>query len=211
MKMSVTMKLPNVTMLARPGELDQIVDVGPLGRTAAASVPALPPWIPLAAAALCGLVTGLFAAPDRRGMTALGLLLTVLLAVPAWRRPIGGRFGWLVPGVVRALEYGLIVRIVAVVDPGAMPAAFGLLCAVAYHHYDTVYRWRYTRSGPQESVFRLGLGWDGRMVVLALILVVTADLTWPLGILAALLAGLFVAESAAGWRRWLRTNFSHPA
>ena len=205
MKMTMNM---NLKMLARTGELDQIVDVGPIGRTAAASLPGLPPWIPLGASAVVGLITGLLAAPDRRGLTALGLLLTVVLAIPAWRRPVEGRYGWLMPGVVRAIEYGLVVRIVATVDPSAMPAAFGLLCAVAYHHYDTVYRWRYTRSGPQESVFRLGLGWDGRMTLLALILVLTDDLRWPLGIVALLLGGLFVAESAAGWRRWLRANYT---
>lgn len=198
----------NVKIATRNAELDQIVDVGPLGRTAAVGAPAVPPWIPLGAAGVAALVTGLLASPERRVTTALLLLLTVALAIPAWRSPVGGRFGWLMPGVVRAIEYGLIVRIVATVDSSAMPAAFGLLCAIAYHHYDTVYRWRYTRSGPQESVFRLGLGWDGRLALLALVLLITGDLRWPLGIAAVLLGALFVAESAVGWRRWLRLNYA---
>ncbi len=192
-----------VKMLARPGELDQIVDVGPLSRIAAAPIPVMNPWIPLGLSAAAAVLTGVLAGQDTRATTALGLVLTVALAIPAWRKPVAGRFGWLIPAVVRAIEYGLVVRIVATVDPSAMPAAFGLLCAIAYHHYDTVYRWRYQRTGPQESVFRLGLGWDGRMVALALLLLVTANLSWALGIAAVLLGGLFVAESAAGWKRWL--------
>lgn len=186
------------------GELDQLADVGPLSRAAASAIPPVHPWVPLGAAAFAALGTALVAADGRRLGTGLLLLVVVLLAVPAWRAPLSGRFGWLVPAVVRAIEYGLVVRIVAAVDPDAMPAAFGLLCAVAYHHYDTVYRWRYTRFGPREAVFRLGLGWDGRLVLLALLLLADVELNRPLGVLAVALGVLFVAESAIGWRRWLR-------
>lgn len=193
-------------------ELDQMADVGPLSRAAATAIPPVHPWVPLAAAAFAALGTSLVAGEGRGTVTALLLLVVVLLAIPAWRAPVSGRFGWLVPAVVRAIEYGLIVRIVAVVDPDAMPAAFGLLCALAYHHYDTVYRWRYTRFGPREAVFRLGLGWDGRLVVLALLLLTGVDLSWPLGVLACAFGALFVAESAVGWRRWLRrTSLTHSA
>ncbi|MGQ0844500.1 MAG: DUF5941 domain-containing protein [Sporichthyaceae bacterium] len=200
-----------LAMPARGGELDQIADVGPLSRVAAASIPVVAPWLPLVVAAFAAIATGLVASPERRATTALFLLLTVAVAIPAWRTPVGGRFGWLVPSVVRAIEYGLVVRIVAVVAPDAMPAAFALLCAIAYHHYDTVYRWRYQKTGPQESVFRIGLGWDGRLVLLAMLLLATDDLRWPLFVAAIALGALFVAESAAGWRRWLRDPFTRSA
>ncbi|MGQ0464880.1 MAG: DUF5941 domain-containing protein [Sporichthyaceae bacterium] len=186
------------------GELDHMADVGLLSRFAATKIPPVQPWIPLGVAAFAAVGTALVAAEGRRLGTGLLLLVVVLLAVPAWRRPVSGRFGWLVPAVVRAIEYGLIVRVVAVVDPDAVPAAFALLCAIAYHHYDTVYRWRYQRRGPRESVFSLGLGWDGRLVLLALLLLVDVGLNRPLLVLAVAFGVLFVAESAMGWRRWLR-------
>jgi len=189
---------------ARPTtELDHLVDAGPIARLLAPLALPIAPWISLSLSVLAALGTMAAAGADRRGTTALGLLVVVLLAVPAMARPPAGRFGWLVPGVVRGLEYGLVVRVVAAVDRAAMPIAFGLLCAVALHHYDTVYRWRHTRRGPAQWVYRLGMGWDGRLIMLAAIVLFTARLRAPLAIAAVLLAVVFVAESAIGWRAWL--------
>jgi hypothetical protein len=192
---------------ARPStELDHLVDAGPIARLLAPMALPMVAWLSLALSGAAGLGTMAAAGADRRGTTALGLLVVVLLAVPAMARPPAGRFGWLVPGVVRALEYGLVVRVVAAVDRPAMPLAFALLCAVGYHHYDTVYRWRHTGRGPAGWVYRLGMGWDGRLVMLAGIVLCTARLRAPLAIAAALLAVVFVAESATGWRNWLATQ-----
>jgi hypothetical protein len=189
---------------ARPStELDHLVDAGPIARLLAPFALPLAPWLALGLSVAAALGTMAAAGADRRGTTALGLLVVVLLAVPAMARPPAGRFGWLMPGVVRGLEYGLVVRVVAAVDSAAMPIAFGLLCAVALHHYDTVYRWRHTRRGPAAWVYRLGMGWDGRLILLAGIVLCTARLRAPLAISAVLLAAVFVAESAIGWRAWL--------
>jgi hypothetical protein len=192
---------------ARPTtELDHLVDAGPIARLLAPlALPALP-WVSLGLSVAAALGTMAAAGAERRGTTALGLLVVVLLAVPAMARPPAGRFGWLMPGVVRGLEYGLVVRVVAAVDRPAVPIAFGLLCAVAYHHYDTVYRWRHTRRGPAGWVYRLGMGWDGRLIMLAGIVLLTARLRAPLAIAAVLLAAVFLAESAIGWRAWLATQ-----
>lgn len=192
---------------ARPTtELDHLLDAGPIGRLLAPLALPVAPWVSLGLSVLAALGTAAAAGADRRGTTALGLLVVVLIAVPALARPPAGRFGWLMPGVVRALEYGLVVRVVAAVDRPAMPIAFGLLCAVAYHHYDTVYRWRHTRRGPAAWVYRFGMGWDGRLIMLAGIVLFTARLRAPLAIAAVLLAVVFVAESAIGWRSWLATQ-----
>jgi hypothetical protein len=192
---------------ARPTtELDHLLDTGPIARLLAPLALPVAPWVALGLSVLAALGTAAVAGSDRRGTTALGLLVVVLIAVPAMARPPAGRFGWLMPGVVRGLEYGLVVRVVAAVDHAAMPVAFGLLCAVAYHHYDTVYRWRHTRRGPAGWVYRLGMGWDGRLIMLAGIVLFTARLRAPLAIAAVLLAVVFVAESAIGWRAWLTTQ-----
>lgn len=37
---------------------------------------------------------------------------------------------------------------------GALPAAFGLVAAVAYHHYDTVYRIRGDAGAPPQWLVR---------------------------------------------------------
>ena len=189
---------------ARPStELDHLVDAGPIARLLAPLALPMLPWLSLGLSAAAALGTMAAAGADRRATTALGLVVVVLLAVPAMGRPPAGRFGWLMPGVVRGLEYGLVVRVVAAVDRPAMPIAFGLLCAVGYHHYDTVYRWRHTRRGPAGWVYRFGMGWDGRLILLAAIVLCTARLRAPLAIAAVLLAVVFVAESAIGWRAWL--------
>jgi hypothetical protein len=195
---------PRPSASARPStELDHLVDAGPIARLLAPlALPALP-WVSLGLSVAAALGTMAAAGAERRGITALGLLVVVLLAVPAMARPPAGRFGWLMPGVVRGLEYGLVVRVVAAVDRSAVPLAFGLLCAVAYHHYDTVYRWRHTRRGPAAWVYRFGMGWDGRLIMLAAIVLFTARLRAPLAIAAVLLAAVFLAESAIGWRAWL--------
>jgi hypothetical protein len=191
-------------------ELDHLVDAGPIARLLAPMALPMVPWLSLALSGAAALGTMAAAGADRRGITALGLLVVVLLAVPAMARPPAGRFGWLMPGVVRALEYGLVVRVVAAVDRPAMPIAFGLLCAVAYHHYDTVYRWRHTRRGPAGWVYRYGMGWDGRLIMLAGIVLCTDRLRAPLAIAAVLLAVVFLLESAFGWWDWLeRARVTH--
>jgi hypothetical protein len=192
------------------GELYDLVDVGPVGRvlgraTVGLRVPQL--GAVLAAAAVAVVVgVGVSADPDGRRFAAIGLATLVLVGSPAWGRPVGGRLGWLLPGLVRGIEYGLVVRLVAVVHPAAMPAAFGYLCALAYHHYDTVYRWRHTRTGPAPWVFLSGLGHDGRLLVLAALLATDAHLGVSLTVGAILLSALYTAESATAWRAWLTSR-----
>jgi hypothetical protein len=74
-----------------------------------------------------------------------------------------------------------------------------LIAVLAYHHYDTVYRTR-QKLWPQEWMFRAGLGWDGRMLVVAL--AAFAGYT-PLAYaaLAAYLGVLFGVESVLTWTR----------
>lgn len=75
---------------------------------------------------------------------------SALLAGAAVARPLKGTLDWLVPPFFRAGEYVTILVLAARADvPGALPAAFGLVAAVAYHHYDTVYRIRGGTGAPR--------------------------------------------------------------
>ena len=70
---------------------------------------------------------------------------------------------------------------------GALPAAFGLVAAVAYHHYDTVYRIRGDAGAPPRWLVRAIGGHEGRTLVVV--------------VLAALLTRLAVHGRAHGPRR----------
>lgn len=119
--------------------------------------------------------------------------------------PMRGRASWLVPALLRAVEYGTVIRVTAVVAPEQMPIAYAYLAVLAYHHYDTVYRSRHTGAPPPEWVFLVGGGVEGRLLVIAaLAMSGSAALAVGLGALAGWLAVVFVTESVAGWLQWTR-------
>ncbi|MGQ0626453.1 MAG: DUF5941 domain-containing protein [Sporichthyaceae bacterium] len=143
--------------------------------------------------------------PERFGTGELEQLADFgLLASLVWRGSLGGRFGWLVPAIGRAIEYGLVVILVAGLDSGAMAAAFAYLAALAYHHYDTVYRWRHTGAGPPRWLFAAGLGTEGRILALVALALVQENLSTPLGVLAIAAGVMFASESGLDWYRRLR-------
>lgn len=115
------------------------------------------------------------------------------------------KLGWLLPPVLRAVEYGALLALTLAVQPEALPKCFALLSALAFHHYDTVYRLRHQRVAPPRWIGIVGGGWALRLVLAA----VLAALGW-LGagmlIAAIVLGALFVGESVVSWWR-----FSQPA
>ena len=109
------------------------------------------------------------------------------------------RFTWLVPATLRAAEYGFVIGTTYWVDPSALPAAFVLLAALSYHHYDLIYRPRYQGSGPPRWVLVALGGWQVRTGVVFVI--AAADLLTPgLWILACWIGLLAIGESANSWR-----------
>jgi hypothetical protein len=133
-------------------------------------------------------------------------------ATIAWLVLLGGACGgqeptdrlrWAVPPVLRLAEYAGILWIGAMGGESSEPAAFTLICALAFRHYDVVYRLRHQGVAPPRWVGDLALGWDGRLV-LGYILLVAGALPAGFFIAAGLLATVFVAESIAGWRRFGR-------
>ncbi|MFF1482037.1 DUF5941 domain-containing protein [Streptomyces sp. NPDC058301] len=123
------------------------------------------------------------------------------LAVSA---PLKGALDWLVPPFFRAAEYGTVLALAARSEVnGALPAAFGLVAAVAYHHYDTVYRIKGGSGAPPRWLVRLAGGHEGRTLVVAVLAAALADrgtdFTLALTALAVAIALLVVVESIRFW------------
>jgi hypothetical protein len=110
-----------------------------------------------------------------------------------------GRLAWAVAPLLRLFEYTALLWIGAMAGASSQPAAFALLAALAFHHYDLVYRPRHLGAPPPGWVGDLAGGWDGRLA-LGYILLVAGALPAGLFVAAGLLATLFVAESVSGWR-----------
>ncbi|MFF4741049.1 DUF5941 domain-containing protein [Streptomyces sp. NPDC001262] len=133
----------------------------------------------------------------------LGAGLYAVLAGAAVARPLKGPLDWLVPPAFRAAEYVTILVLAARSGaPGALPAAFGLVAAVAYHHYDTVYRIRGGTGAPPHWLVRAVGGHEGRVLA-----VTTAAALWQHGqgfaialtVLAVAIALVVLGESIRFW------------
>jgi hypothetical protein len=123
----------------------------------------------------------------------------------------GGRLRWLWPPLVRALEYGGLIALTAAAAPGAMPICFALLGVLAFHHYDIVYRLRTQGQAPPAWVGAAGGGWDGRLLVAAVLAIIGGDaLRTGLLVAAIALALVFAGESIAGWIRFTRAERDVP-
>jgi uncharacterized protein DUF5941 len=112
--------------------------------------------------------------------------------------PPGGPLRWTQLPVLRACEYGALLWVAAVAAPSALPAAFALLAALAYRHYDLIYRVRLSGSTPPSWLNALSLGWDGRLVG-AYVLLLTGAVTVGFFVAAGVLAVLFVGDSVVSW------------
>jgi hypothetical protein len=82
-----------------------------------------------------------------------------------------------------------------------LPAAFGLVAAVAYHHYDTVYRIRGSAGAPPAGLVRAIGGQEGRTLLVAVLaaLLTAVQFKVALTALAVLVAVLVLAESIRFW------------
>ncbi|WP_229898031.1 DUF5941 domain-containing protein [Streptomyces finlayi] len=163
---------------------------------------------------------GRTAAPVVAGFAAVLLLATVVVApFGDWRvivvavayamlsgfavsRPLKGSLDWLLPPFFRIAEYCTVLVLAAKADvPGALPAAFGLVAAVAYHHYDTVYRIKGGTGAPPNWLVRAVGGHEGRTLVVAVLAALSTTLDFPLAltVLAVVIALVVLAESIRFW------------
>ncbi|MEU5162991.1 DUF5941 domain-containing protein [Streptomyces sp. NPDC020875] len=203
---SVTRKAHRTDRAAQA--LADLADSGPLaeavaraGRAVVAKLPALAaPVLALLGGAAVVTTAALADYGSWAPVAAAGLyVLTSGLAVA---RPLKGSLDWLVPPVFRAAEYGTILAVAVRADaPGALPAAFGLVAAVAYHHYDTVYRIRGGSGAPPRLLVRLTAGHEGRTLVTTLLaaLLTATDLTIALTAFAVAVALVVLVESIRFW------------
>jgi phosphatidylglycerophosphate synthase len=190
------------------GALADLADSGPLAQGLAEALKKaarkLPGFTAPVVALLGGLAVVLTAAlTDFAGpwpiVAALAYALTSGLAVA---RPLKGALDWLVPPFLRAAEYGTVLVLAAKADVnGALPAAFGLVAAVAYHHYDTVYRIRGDAGAPPAWLVRSIGGHEGRTLLVTVLaaLLTASQFTVALTALAVAVALVVLVESIRFW------------
>ncbi|MEV7503833.1 DUF5941 domain-containing protein [Streptomyces sp. NPDC093018] len=185
--------------------LADLADSGPLaeavGRVARRGLPGLAvPAVALlggAAVVACSAFSG-----HGSVVPVIGALVYVLTSALAVARPLKGALDWLVPPFFRAAEYGTVLALAGKAGVnGALPAAFGLVAAVAYHHYDTVYRIRGNAGAPPAWLVRSIGGHDGRTLLVTVLAaaLTAAQFTAALTVLAVIVALVVLAESIRFW------------
>jgi hypothetical protein len=189
----------------RPSTLRIYRDDGPLaralGRTLGRAVP-----LPAAALAAAGAlpVLAVLAVTGGGASTALAgaaLAWLVVVAGLSAGRPETGRLGWAPPPVIRGTEYVALMWIGAIAGGASVAAAFALLCALAFRHYDLVYRLRHRAATPPAWVDAVSLGWEGRLIA-AWVLLAAGALPGAFFVVAVVFALVFVGDSVAGWVRF---------
>uniref|UniRef100_J2K857 CDP-alcohol phosphatidyltransferase n=1 Tax=Streptomyces auratus AGR0001 TaxID=1160718 RepID=J2K857_9ACTN len=185
--------------LADSGPLAERIAGGARGRGRTGSF--LAPVMAFLSAAVL-LVWVIFQDDPSSWLTVGVALCSALLSGAAVSRPLKGALDWLVPPFFRAGEYVTILVLAARADvPGALPAAFGLVAAVAYHHYDTVYRIRGGTGAPPRWLVRATGGHEGRVLVVTVLAAALPPegFTIALTALAVVLALLVLVESIRFW------------
>ncbi|MBX9392607.1 CDP-alcohol phosphatidyltransferase family protein [Streptomyces sp. TRM72054] len=179
--------------------LADLADSGPLVELLGRKVPVPAPLCAATGALLVVISAALWGAT---WPTVLAALAYVALSAAAVSRPLKGAMDWLVPPFFRAAEYGTVLILAAEAKVnGVLPAAFGLVAAVAYHHYDTVYRIRGNAGAPPHWLVRAIGGHEGRtlaVVVLAVVLT-AAQFEVALTVLAVAVALVVLVESIRFW------------
>ncbi|KOG29288.1 DUF5941 domain-containing protein [Streptomyces resistomycificus] len=131
-----------------------------------------------------------------------GAVVYTVTAGQALYRPLKGALDWLVPPLFRAAEYGTVLVLAARADVnGALPAAFGLVAAVAYHHYDTVYRIRGNAGAPPAWLVRAIGGHEGRTLLVTVLAAALSASQFKVALtaLAVAVALVVLVESIRFW------------
>ncbi|MFF6803024.1 DUF5941 domain-containing protein [Streptomyces sp. NPDC012616] len=183
--------------------LADLADSGPLTEALVRLLPGKPrPTAPLSAAVGAVLVTlgAWMWGPSWWVVLMAGAY--ALASAEAVAHPLKGALDWLIPPLFRAAEYGTVLILAARADvDGALPAAFGLVAAVAYHHYDTVYRIRGDAGAPPAWLVRTVGGQEGRTLLVAVLaaLLTASQFAVALTVLAVAVAVLVLLESIRFW------------
>ncbi|MEE1762224.1 MULTISPECIES: DUF5941 domain-containing protein [unclassified Streptomyces] len=198
---SLTRKAQRTDRAARA--LADLADTGPLAEALARLLPGPPRKTALLSAAFgaVAVVTAAWVWGPAWQVVALAALY-VGLSAEAVERSLKGPLDWLIPPLFRAAEYGTVLLLAAKAEVnGALPAAFGLVGAVAYHHYDTVYRIRGDAGAPPRWLVRAIGGHEGRTLLVTVLaaLLAPTEFTVALTALAVAVALLVLLESIRFW------------
>ncbi|MFD7921157.1 DUF5941 domain-containing protein [Streptomyces sp. NPDC059740] len=202
---SVTRRARSSAHAARA--LADLADAGPLSRALSAALGrgrgGRLPLAPLAAlvGAAAVVALSLWSQPGS-WWPVLGAACYLVTSAFATRGALDGPLDWLVPSFFRAGEYVTVLALAARSGVhGALPAAFGLVAAVAYHHYDTVYRIRGGSGAPPGWLVSATGGHEGRTLLVTVLAALLHSTGFPyaLTVLAGILALLVLVESIRFW------------
>ncbi|MFG3259669.1 DUF5941 domain-containing protein [Streptomyces sp. NPDC048172] len=138
----------------------------------------------------------------------LAALFYALCSGLSLARPLKGGLDWLLPPLFRIAEYTTILVLAARAEVnGALSAAFGLVAAVAYHHYDTVYRIRGGTGAPPHWLVRAVGGHEGRTLLVTIAAALwlggggqdSQGFSFALTALAVVIAAVVLVESIRFW------------
>jgi hypothetical protein len=144
---------------------------------------------------------------DTRWALPVAALLMLAAALPSAARHAGA-LDWLVPAALRAAEY---LFVIAVWRAAGLPAplTFALLFVLALHHYDLTARLE-KKVGLRPG-HRLALGWDERLVLLALVgCLPYTYATVTAAILCVYLLLGFILTAVTGWAAAPRRGHDAP-
>ncbi len=185
-----------------------LADSGPLADAVARARPrpaggraTAPLWALTGTAALIGVLLATAGDGGWYGVAAAaGYALCAGRAVAA---PLERPFDWGLPPLFRCGEYLAVLLVAARSEVnGALPSAFFLVAACAYHHYDTVYRLRGGAGAPPRRLVLAAGGHEGRALAVTTAAALWATgqgLTLALAVLGAALASLVLGESIRFW------------
>jgi phosphatidylglycerophosphate synthase len=153
---------------------------------------------PLVAAVVAALgAAALLFVPDeinRWSVLAAAVALVLVAGLPA-AAPHEGALDWLVPAALRAVEFLFVIAVGAAFEvPQSL--VYGLLMVLALHHYDLTARLEKRLGAPPLQW--LSLGWDGRMLVLA-IGAASGFATAAFGALTTYLAVVLLSDVVRTW------------
>jgi hypothetical protein len=187
---------------APPDPISVYRDDGPVARVIGRELGRELP-LPAAAIVLAGLlpllVVAIVGGSEVSNVGAAVVLAWILLTVGASSGAHDApRIAWAATPLARLTEYVGLIWIAALHGASAYPAVYTVLAALAFRHYDLVYRLRHRGVVPARWVSALSLGWDGRLLLAYLLLLLGA---LPAGFyaMAIVLGVAFVGEAVYGW------------
>lgn len=157
-----------------------------------------PRWLVLLAVTAVGVGAAL-SWGDRPWPLALSAVIAVFLMSQALRTPLQGAWAWMVPATARLLEFGVIIT-AASYFVGSMGTVM-LVAAIVLLTGDIADRWRLRRRPPAAWVPVAGLGFDGRMLAVAVLSAVLATAgAASVAAVAGLVALVWAIAAAGFWR-----------